>query len=239
MLAWIIACFITSSMAYLSINRTREFTKGETDAGNLRDRIDKDNREIGMNWDQQRVTDLHLTNMNAAYQPYTAPTQHPTYDYGEIASDNADVHTFVSVYHTPFFFRNNNEIPYTSAASARFNIELPSGSSIRGDTDASLANNPRVYIDHPREGGWYANEKGTTGANGASEAEVWDEEYVPQTGQLNWFMYPFSMGGAVQQLWNNKNEKITKKRGTNQAQMVGPPIFNSQSQSGLAISSYY
>lgn len=229
MLPWVVACSITGMMAYMGINRTRDFSKGEQDAGALKDRIDKDNREIGMNWDQQRVTDLHLTNLNAAHQPYTAPSQDPTYDYSEIARIDADRTTYVSVFNPPFFFRNNNEIPYTSAASARFNIEIPSGMSIRGDTNSSLANNPRVYVDKGYRQ-FFANENGTTGANGASESEVWDEEYVPETGQLNFFMYPFSMGGAIQQLFNNKNESITKKRGTNQAQIIGPPMFNTKTQ---------
>lgn len=235
MLAIFVAVGAVAAMSYASVNRTRDFTKGEQDASSTRQRIEKDDKEIGMNWDQQRVTDLHLTNLNAAFMPYTAPKQDPTDDYGDIAYDDADRSTYVSTYNPPFFFRNNNEIPYTSAQSARFNIELPSSQSIRGDTDASLARNPRVYIDQAVA--VFANDKGTTGANGASEAEVWDEEKVPETGQLNFFMYPFSMGGAIQQLFNNKNEEITKKRGTNQATMIGPPIF-SGSENGLFNNKY-
>ncbi len=226
MLPWIVALTMTGAAGYMSINRTREITKGEKEIVDRRKTTLKDNLETGMKWDIERVTDLHLTNMNAAHQPYSAPVQTPTYDLSEVAFNASDRTTFLSVYGPDFFFRNNTEIPYTSAQSASFSIELPSNESIRGDPGASLSRNPRVYYENSKPKAIYANYNGTTGANGASEAEIWDEEYVPETGQLNSFMYPFGVGGAIQRLHNKKNEQRTRKNGTDQSVLLSPPLWS-------------
>ena len=231
MVEFFIPVALTGLMAIMAQDRTREITQGEKDAVSLRMMVDRDNREMGLNWSQQRVTDLHLTNLNAANKPYSAPTQQPTYNLADISWDNADRNTYLSVYNPNFFFRNNIEIPYTSAASATYNVEIPSRQSIRGDFDAHLARNPRVFVNPSYE--WYAYKKCTSGAMGAGESEVWDEEYVPETGQLNYFMYPYGPGGAIQRLWNNRNERVTRQQGTNRATLIGPPVFNSSIDSSV------
>lgn len=224
---WMALALATTVAVGLTQNRTKDFLPDEIYAMNRKEELTKQNKEIGMNWTIQQVRDLHLTNLNHAHVPYSAPSQEPTYNYVEIAESDADRSTFLNLYGPRFFFRDNTEIPLSTAAAHTTNVEIPSSRSIKGDTNASLGSLPRVYIDKPSHtrNDLFAGEYGSTGAMGAGESEVWNELHVPETGQLNYSFYPYGPGGAVQRLQNNINERITKLRGTNRATMIGPPIF--------------
>lgn len=216
----------------LTVDRTRDVSKGEQDASSKREQMFQEYEETGIFWGNQRVSDLNVTGLNSANKPYSAPRQDPTGDISDINRDQADRETFLEVYHPPFFFRDNTEIPYTSAAAGVYSgVEIPGMLSIRGDPGASLARLPRTYIDcrncvnsqlYP-----FTGEEGTLGAMGASQPAIWEEVNVPETGQLNFDFNPYGVGGAVQNLMNVKNSRITRERGTDRSTIIGPPVFGS------------
>lgn len=213
--------------AALTVDRTRESTKGEKDASAKREQMFQEYSETGLFWGNQRVSDLHVTNLNSANKPYSAPRQKPTNDLSDIFMDQADRETFLEVYHPAFFFRDNTEMPYTSAAAGVYSgVEVPGTNSIKGDPMATLNRLPRTYIDYHGEKPYYfTGEDGTMGAIGASEPTIWEEVNVPETGQLNFDMNPYGPGGVSQDIMNFKNTNITKKRGTNRSTIIGPPVY--------------
>lgn len=212
---------------YLVQDHSRQSTVGEQDMNQLHGQLHKDNREAGIFWGNQRVRDMNLSGLNSVHMPYSAPRQEPTYDMNDIADDQASRTAYIEAYHPGFFFRNNTEIPMTSAAAGVYNLELPSYKSVRGDPGGSMARHPRAYvIPEPSR---YADSPGVVGAMGASEPEVFEEQDVPLTGQLNFEMNPYGPGGSVQRLFNNRNERITRKQACNRSTVIGPPIYRPRS----------
>lgn len=207
----------------------RQETVGEQDAAALFEQTHKDNREAGVSTGTWRHMDINIANLNEAHKPYSAPRQEPTHNVDDIFEDQSSRNVYASVHAPGFFFRDNTEIPLTSAAAGVYNIELPSYKSFRGDHTASLAHLPRSYVDYtnPSDSRDYlfAGDKGSEGASGANEPETWEERHVPPTGQLNFDMNPFGPGGGYQRLFNNQNEQVTRERGVNRAVIIGPPRF--------------
>lgn len=229
MAIWIPVAIGAGLIAYICQDRTRDFLPDELYASRNKMMLTKDNREYGMSWAIQKVGDLNITNLNRAHQPYSAPSQEPTYDMGKIMANDADRSTFVSLYNPNFFFRHNTEIPLTTAACHTTNVEIPSLQSFLGDPGSSLAKLPRTYIDKPpfTRNDLFAEEYGATGAMGAGQSDVWEPLYVPETGQLNYNFFPYGPGGAYQNLTNTLEEQITRERGANRSTLIGPPIFSS------------
>ena len=150
----------------LTIDRTRDVSKGEQDASAKREQMFQEYEETGISWGKQRVSDLNVTGLNSANKPYSAPRQDPTNDLSDINKDQADRETFLEVHHPPFFFRDNTEMPYTSAAAGVYSgVEIPGMMSIRGDPNSSLARLPRTYIDYHGDKPYsFTGEEGTLGA---------------------------------------------------------------------------
>lgn len=206
----------------------RPLTQGEKDAIGAKESTHNDLSQAGINWGQQRTVDLHLTHLNSAFVPYSAPTQTPTQNLDEIFADQADRDVFLEVFQPSFYFRDNVEMPLTSAAAGVYNVEIPGPDSIRYDPNASLATHPRTYVDNytmSQKPYYFTGEKGTMGASGAMEPVIWEETNVPPTGQLNFDFNPYGPGGNVQNLMNNRNEVITRARGTNRSTVIGPPLY--------------
>lgn len=204
----------------------KPMTQGEKDASGAREYMHTDMALAGINWAQQRALDQHVTQLNSANVPYSAPTQKPTSNMNDILVDQADRNTFVQVYQPRFYFRDNTEMPLTSAAAGVYNVEIPGKSSILGDDTQSLSSFARAYIDFEGPRPYYfTGEQGTMGADGASEPSVWEEVNVPETGQMNYNFNPYGPGGVVQNLMNTGNEMVTRARGTNRSTIIGPPMF--------------
>lgn len=204
---------------YLSQERHSAPINGEKELASRVSTQHKDNREAGIFWGNQRGGEQNTVNLNNAHKPFSAPTQTPTHSIDAITKDQAIRSAFIQTYAPDFYFRNNIEIPYTSAAAGVYSgVELPGRNSIQGDPGASLAQKPRTYINP--EPSLNAGDRGTTGAMGSSESEVWNEEYVPPTGQLNYNMNPYGPGGAYQTIYNERDERISIQKGVNRSVLL-------------------
>lgn len=197
----------------------------ETDSMDRQDMHHKDMREEGISWGTQKNWGLNVANLNNVHKPYSAPRQEETYNLDDIFTDQAGRQTFASTYAPKFFFRDNTEIPLTTAAAGTYNVELPSRASIRGDPGGSMGKLPRSYVDNEKMS--WATQSDTWGANGASEPEIFEEVYVPMTGQLNQDMNPYGPGGVVQRLNNRLNAGKTRRLGVNRDVILAPSFFRS------------
>lgn len=209
----------------LTQNRTRDFTKKETDLMSDYVMYRKDNREAGLSWGTQRTDDHDLNNLNEAYKPRSGPTQAPTHDLDLILSDQADIDAYVNTYAYPFFFMRNGMVPLAASEQGALNVEIPMyGRSFRWDTKNSLAHFPRVYSDKYEPGQNKANSTyaGQRKTMAAEEPEVWEEMYVPREGDNNKVYNPWGPGGAIQMLYNARDEKTTMEKGTDRSR-IGLP----------------
>lgn len=225
----LVELFVLASLVgagyYVTLNRTRDYTKKETSMMEDYQMYRKDLREAGISWGTQRTQDLNLNNLNEAYKPRSAPTQIATFEVDNIFSDQADINAYVNEHAYPFYFRRNEMVPLASALQSNLNIEIPVyGTSFKGDPHNSLANYPRVYSDkYPGgENGTYSTFTGQKSTLGAEEPESWEEIYVSKTGEPNWAMNPLGAGGVVQRIFNKKQEKDTIRKRTDRA-AIGMP----------------
>lgn len=210
----------------LTAKYDQEQSQGDKNMAESTHMLNRDLLDAGINWGNQKVSDLNIVDLNNANAPYTAPMQTTTNDYSSVALDQAARSTYIKAFQPDFYFRNNIEIPIARAQASVYNIELPSVEGMRGDPDNKLGRFPRAYVDyHGKSPHQYTGDDGTMGAMGASEPEIWEEREVPPTGQLNMENNPYGPGGAYQDLMNRANEALVRARGVNQASIIGPPIY--------------
>lgn len=182
----------------------------------------KNKQEAGIFWGTQRTQLLNVTNLNDAWKPRGAPAQKPTRSMFEFLTGVSETDSYLEKYGREFYFLRDPEIPLANAEQSNPNVEVPSQfSSIRGDPGNTLLNYPRVYVDyHGKNPHLFSNNPKTWNAGEPTE---WEEQLVPQEGQVNREFNPWGPGGVLQSLFAYRNENVTRNKKCNRATAAVPP----------------
>jgi len=189
--------------------------------------LHRDLDEVGLSLGAARTGYLNLTNLNEAWKPRSAPRQAPTRNISDIYRDESDIIAYLKQYAPQFYFQWQGEMPLSSAVQSNPNVEVPlCTSSIRYDPDNSLLGYPRVYCDY-NDGNnphLFTGQRGTLSS--AGEPTEWEEQRVPEEGQLNFQNNPYGPGGDLQRLFNRRARKLTRKHWVDRSHLVRPAINN-------------
>lgn len=188
----------------------------------------RDYKEMGFPLGQFRPSLLNITQLNEAWKPYSAPMPTSTRSLMTVYADEAQKQAYLSTSAPYFWFLHDGEIPLNSAQQSNPNVEIPCrDTSFRGDPGNSLSYYPRVYADrscaassNPRPFQTKTSRVFNAGMPDEGFETKWD--FVGRN-PINAEWNPWGAGGALQRVFQYRQERETMREGVDRSVRTAPP----------------
>lgn len=204
------------------------FPGGQNSFEGLRKMDERNYKEMGFALGQFRPSVLNVTQLNDAFEPYSAPMQTATRNVMDVMRDEARKQAYLGTSAPYFWFLKDGEIPLNTAQQSNPNVEIPcAGVSIRGDPGGSMAYYPRVYAD--RSCGEGSNPRPYQTRNSrVFNAGMPDEGFETMRDHIgenpiNAEWNPWGAGGALQKVFQYRQDRETMRKGVDRAVRAAPP----------------